>query len=177
MTHRSTKLIPRIALFSAMIYVLSYGISFIPNVNPIFFIVFSAGYMWGSVPGLLTGMVGMGLWTFFNPFGPAQLPVMLAQIVGTALSGPVGAFCYDFIKNSKNKFFKSIYLISTSLVCTLLFYIPVNFIDAWLIQPFMVRFVTGMGWSVISLVSNIFIFPVLFFALESFYIKERERVR
>lgn len=177
MTSRSTKLIPRIALFSAMIYVLSYGISFIPNVNPIFFIVFSAGYMWGSFPGLVTGMVGMGLWTFFNPFGPAQLPVMVAQIVGTALSGPIGALCYNLIEKGNNKFFKIIYLIVASIICTLLFYVPVNFIDAWLIQPFMMRFITGMGWSVISFVSNILIFPVLFIALESFYIKEREKVQ
>lgn len=176
MTSRSTRLIPRIALFSAMIYVLSYGISFIPNVNPIFFIVFSAGFMWGTIPGILTGMFGMGLWTFFNPFGPAQLPVMAAQIIGTALSGPIGAICYNLMKNNRNKIIKIVSLVVASIICTLLFYIPVNFIDAWLIQPFMARFITGMSWSVISLVSNILIFPVLFIALESFYIKERGRV-
>jgi uncharacterized membrane protein len=160
-----------------MIYVLSYGISFIPNVNPIFFIVFSAGFMWGTIPGILTGMIGMGLWTFFNPFGPAQLPVMAAQIVGTALSGSIGALSYNLLKSNSNKLIKIVYLAIASIICTLLFYIPVNFIDAWLIQPFMARFITGMTWSVISLVSNILIFPVLFIALESFYIKERERVR
>ena len=177
MTSRSTRLIPRIAIFSALIYILSYGISFIPNVNPIFFIVFSAGFMWGVIPGFLTGMVGMGLWTFFNPYGPAQLPVMGAQVFGTALSGPIGALCHDFLIKRNSKLIKLTCLVFSSIICTLLFYIPVNFVDAWLIQPFMARFITGMSWSVITLVSNILIFPLLFIALESFYIKERESVK
>ena len=37
------RLIARIALFSALIYVLSWGTSFLPSVNLAFFIAFAAG--------------------------------------------------------------------------------------------------------------------------------------
>ena len=77
-------LVARIALFSALVYVLSWGTSYLPNVNFIFFIVFSAGFLWGAVPGILVGLIGMGLWTAFNPYGPAPAPIMMAQVIGAA---------------------------------------------------------------------------------------------
>lgn len=176
MKNRSVRLIPRIALFSALIYVISYGAAFIPNVNPIFLIIFSTGFMWGASSGFATGIIGMGLWTFFNPYGPAQLPVMMAQMIGAGLSGLVGANYYPLYKKTKNKIFIITSVVIASIICTLLYFIPVNLIDAWLIQPFWPRFVTGMGWSLVSLISNIIIFPLLFLALESFYIKERKKL-
>ncbi|MFQ5453650.1 MAG: ECF transporter S component, partial [Candidatus Zixiibacteriota bacterium] len=88
----SIRLIPRIALFSALIYVLSWGTIYLPNINFVFFIVFSAGFMWGALPGILVGAIGMGLWTLFNPYGPAPFPIMLVQVGSSSLSGLVGAF-------------------------------------------------------------------------------------
>ena len=66
-------LITRIALFSALIYVFSLGTFYLPNINLAFFIAFSAGFLWGKLPGALAGGVGMWLWTSFNPNGPASL--------------------------------------------------------------------------------------------------------
>ena len=88
---RRSSLIARVAVSAALVYVLSWGTSYLPNVNLIFFIVFSAGFLWGAGPGALVGAIGMGLWTAFNPFGPAAAPVMLAQVAGAALSAGVGA--------------------------------------------------------------------------------------
>jgi uncharacterized membrane protein len=86
------RLITRIALFSALIYVLSWGTSYFPNLNFIFFIVFVAGFLWGVVPGMLVGLIGMGLWTAFNPYGMAVPPIMLAQMLGASAGGVVGAW-------------------------------------------------------------------------------------
>jgi hypothetical protein len=150
------------ALFSALIYVLSWGTSYLPNVNLVFFIVFVAGVAWGFVPGMLVGAVGMGLWTLFNPFGPASPPVMAAQIAGTALSGVIGAgFALKKLQHSTGRTL-TFALVAAACLCTLLFYVPVNLVDAWIFQPFWPRFVAGMIWSMISVVSNAVIFPVLF---------------
>jgi hypothetical protein len=48
------------------------------------------------------------------------------------------------------------------MICTILYFVPVSAVDAWLFQPFWPRFVTGLAWAVTSLVSNAFIFPLLF---------------
>ena len=174
MTPKGVRLIPRIGLFAALIYVLSWATSLLPNVNLIFFIVFSAGFMWGKAAGMLVGFIGMGLTTFFNPFGPAPLPIMVIQMVFISLSGFIGALF--IIPNSSQKKKIRLYLLLSfySVICTLCYFIPVNLVDAWLFQPFWERLYIGLLWSLISVVSNIFIFTILFPALQSFYTKERE---
>lgn len=156
------RLIPRIALFSALAYVLSYATVYLPNVNLIFFVVFMAGFMWGVVPGMLVGVFGMGLWSTFNPYGPAMLPVMLAQVGGVSASGVLGALFKSVRWHHRMGSALVWGLILAAIMCTLLFYIPVNIIDAWLLQPFWPRFYTGMLWSLSSLAVNLLVFPLLF---------------
>ena len=167
------RLIPRIALFSALIYVLSWGTSYLPNVNLVFFIAFMAGAFWGLIPGVLVGAIGMGLWTTFHPFGPAMPPIMIAQVIGTAFSGAIGAV---FSKKEWYKLSGRILmstLVVLSVACTILFYLPVNLVDAWMFRPFWPRFIGGMVWSLISLCSNAIIFPVLFRPVWYMYNRER----
>jgi len=159
----------RIALFAALVYVLSWGTSYLPNVNFIFFIVFSSGFLWGIAPGMLVGAIGMGLWTLLNPYGPAALPVMIAQVVGASGSGLVGGLFRIGNWHLKGPRSRATALLLAALFCTLLFYLPVNTVDAWLFGPFVARFVGGLIWAAISLVANLAIFPLLFGATRYLY--------
>lgn len=171
--NRRLRLISRIAIFSALVYVLSWGTSYLPNVNPVFFVVFAAGFLWGLFPGIAVGLIGMGLWTNFHPFGPALPPIMVAQITGAAGSGLVGAWYARTDWETRAGFRLGLELVICSVVCTLLFYIPVNVIDAWLFQPFWPRFWVSWMWTPISLISNALIFPLLFGAVRILYAKEQ----
>ena len=166
------RLVVRIALFAALIYVLSWGTSYLPNVNFIFFIVFSAGLLWGVVPGMLVGAIGMGLWTLFNPYGPAPVPIMIAQVVGATAGGIVGALFRAGEWQRRSKRILTFHLLIAATLCTLLFYLPVNTVDAVLFQPFWPRFVTGALWGMISLAFNLVIFPLLFTATRYLYPRE-----
>jgi hypothetical protein len=166
------QLVARIALFSALIYVLSWGTAYLPNVNFIFFIVFSAGFLWGVVPGVLVGSIGMGLWTLFNPYGPAPVPIMVAQVAGAAGSGIVGAVFRAGDWPRRKKATLTFHLMIAGATCTLLFYLPVNTVDAWVFQPFWPRFLAGALWGVISLGFNLVIFPLLFAATGYLYLRE-----
>ncbi|RKX24622.1 MAG: hypothetical protein DRP45_07795 [Candidatus Zixiibacteriota bacterium] len=167
------RLITRIALFSALIYVLSWGTTLLPNVNLAFFVAFSAGYLWGIAPGLMVGAVGMWLWSSFNPYGPVSLPVMLAQVAGMAACGLIGGISQNWSCDCKSLRGR-LWLLMAAFVCTMLFYLPVSFVDAWVYQPFWPRFVTGMIWSLISLVANLLIFPLLFGVTRHLYDRERD---
>jgi hypothetical protein len=159
---RSTRLLTRIALFSALIYVLSWGSSYLPNVNLAFFIAFSSGLLWGALPGMATGAVGMWLWTSFNPMGPAALPIAAAQVFGMALCGLVGSLArYSGDQDVANKKPWGMLLL-TATGCTLVFYLPVNLIDAMVFQPFWPRILTGLPFVGISLASNLIIFPLFY---------------
>jgi len=163
----------RIALFSALIYVFSWGTAALPNVKPIFFIVFSAGFLWGLVPGILVGAIGMGLWTSFNPFGPAPIPVAVSQIIGAAFCGIAGFSFRNLINLKKFGWQNYVLLVAAGIICTLIFFVPVSLVDAWLFQPFRERFIAGMLFSIGALVTNIIIFPLLFRLLRPFYVRER----
>lgn len=171
------RLLTRVALFSALIYVLSWGTSILPNVNLAFFIVFFAGAVWGLIPGVLIGLIGMALWTALNPFGPAMAPIMMAQAGGMALSGLVGFFFARWRYSDTTGWSLTLALTISAVLCTTLFYLPVNVIDAVLFKPFWPRFYASSVWSLISLGSNIVIFPLLFRALRPIYVKERAKIK
>ena len=167
------RILTRVALFSGLLYVFCWGTSYFPNVNLIFFIVFSAGFLWGVTSGILVGVIGMGLWTFFNPYGPAAIPIAVAQLAGAACSGIVGAIMRltDWERNRPALLILKMCL--AAVACTVLYYLPVNSMDAWLFRPFWPRFVTSAVWSVISLASNLLIFPLLFPVTRLLYRRER----
>ncbi len=174
MTPKELRLIPRIGLFAALIYVMSWATAMLPNVNLIFYIVFVAGFMWGALPGMLVGAFGMGLSTFFSPFGPAALPIMITQIVGASMSGLFGSIYFSMYGNEISSM--KLYLIIPlfSIICTLAFFIPVNVVDAWLFQPFWERLYMSSLFSLISIGSNLVLFTLLFPSMISFFEKEQQ---
>lgn len=149
----------RIALFSALIYVLSWSTAFLPNVNFAFLIAFTAGYLWGAVPGIMVGGVGMWLWTSFNPYGPAALPIAAAQVIGMAACGLVGYMSRRMMGYSGTGRSRLVLGVA-GLICTLAFYLPVSLLDAWLFQPFWPRLIFGLPYVGISLVANLILFPL-----------------
>ena len=165
-------LIARVALLSALVYVLSYGTSWLPNVNFVFFIVFTSGLLFGLTTGVLVGFIGMGLWTLFNPYGPALIPIMIAQVFGCSMSGVIGVN-YQRLRlfeiRSSTRF---IYLLLAATLCTLMYYIPVSLVDAWMFGPFAERFIGGLLWSFLSLGSNLIIFPLLFPVAQRLYTRK-----
>lgn len=174
MTPKELRLIPRIGLFAALIYVLSWATAMLPNVNLIFFIVFIAGFMWGIIPGMLVGAFGMGLSTFFSPFGPAAFPIMITQIISASLSGLLGALYFSMYGVDLKTVNRFILIPLFSIACTLTFFIPVNIIDSWLFQPFWERFYISSLWSLISVGSNLVLFTLLFPSMIPFCKKEQE---
>jgi hypothetical protein len=166
------RLFTRIALFSALVYVFCWATSYLPNVNLVFFIVFSTGFLWGCLPGVLVGIIGMGLSSTFNPYGPAHPYLMLAQMNGIAFSGVIGGIFARTAWSEYNRWVLSGALALASVVCTVFYYVPVNTIDAWLVGPFWPKFYTGWAWSLISLGTNVFIFPLLFGVTRYLYDRE-----
>lgn len=158
----SPERIGRVAVFAALVYVLSWATAWLPNVNLSFFVIFSAGLLWGLGAGVMVGTVGMALWTVFNPHGPAMIPIMVSQIVGASLCGVMGHLWRRMGGMRLLGAMKLAALGGAGLVCTMLYYIPVSVADAWVFQPFLPRLIGGLGFSVVALISNLVIFPLLF---------------
>lgn len=156
------RLVARIGLFSALVYVFSWATIYLPNVSLIFFVVFSAGYLWGNLAGMLVGLIGMGVWTTFNPYGPAHLYIMIAQVTGASLSGLLGSLFRAANPRPDLGLGLRIKLALSGGLSALLYFLPVMTVDAWLFGPFWVRLIGGLPWVGFSLVANMIIFPSLF---------------
>ncbi|MBD3401342.1 ECF transporter S component [candidate division GN15 bacterium] len=170
------RLLTRIALFSALAYVLAWLCTYIPNVNLMYFVVFSAGFLWGLLPGLLVGAIGMGLWSALNPFGPADPVVFVAQVVGMALCGVIGGLFRHGNWHRRSLGLQAVVMVGAAGLCTVLYYLPVNFADAWVYQPFWPRFTAGLVFMLWTLVSNAIAFPLLFGITKHLYARERVAV-
>ncbi|MEW5796490.1 MAG: hypothetical protein AB1772_09015 [Candidatus Zixiibacteriota bacterium] len=166
------RLVTRIALLSALIYVLSWVTSYLPGVNAAFFIAFLAGYIWGGWAGAAVGALGMWLWTTFNPLGPAAMPIALSQIFGLAACGLMGRLFRPAVSTFTNRTGRYLTLLSAALACTVVFYAPVSVTDAWVFGPFWPRLIGGLPFVAVSLAANAVIFPLLFGATRR--ISERE---
>jgi uncharacterized membrane protein len=166
------RLLTRVAMFSALVYVANFALAWIPNVKLGYFIIFAAGYLWGLKAGIGVGAIGQGMFTLFNPFGPAALPVMIAQIFGGAAMGAVGAWWQKYRVHEKGAKSAVFFCVLAGIVCTLVYFIPVNIVDAWLLQPFWVQLVGSLSFTMIALVANALIFPLLFPIVAYLYRRE-----
>ena len=106
---------------------------------------------------------------------PAALPIMIAQVGGAALGGIIGGLFGRLELNKVERRKISLYMVLAAILCTIDFYLPVSVVYALVFQPFWPRFVGGMVLSLVSLVANAIVFPLLFFATRRLY--ERERVQ
>jgi hypothetical protein len=130
------KFVARVALFSALAYVLALASFYIPNVSLIFIAVFACGALFGGKTGVAAGGLGMFLWTVFNPFGMAPLPVTIAQIIGMIIVG--------------------------ALLSGLTFQVIVSGVSAWLFGPFWASLSAGLLFMLVTIISNAVIFPACY---------------
>ena len=86
----SSRRLAYIALLIAVGLTGAYAES-IPNFESITLVMFGAGVLLGARDGMLVGALTMLLFTSLNPYGPAPPLVMVAQVLGEALSGLGGA--------------------------------------------------------------------------------------
>lgn len=171
----SPQIIARVAIFAALVFVFSYFTLLLPNVNPAFFIVFSAGYLWGFWPGIGVGSIGFFLWSNLNPSGPVAFPLLLSQLAGISLSAAVGVGAFKFAGVIKKEAGLLLILSAAGILTGMLYHLVVDIVDAWLYQPFWPRFISGLAFSLITIISNGIIFPLFYPALK--FLQERESRR
>lgn len=158
----SVRFAARVALFSALAYVLALASVYIPNVSLIFIVVFAAGVLHGLKAGLLVGGIGEFLWTIFNPYGMAALPITAAQVVGMILVGALGGVVSRlpmFTRTHKTGF---AVMALMGLASGLIFQLVVNLVSAFLFQPFWESLAAGMMFSLITILSNGVIFTLCY---------------
>ncbi|UCD93846.1 MAG: hypothetical protein JSU69_08745, partial [Candidatus Zixiibacteriota bacterium] len=127
----------------------------------------------GLWPGVGAGVIGFFLWSNFNPFGPAPFPLLISQLIGISISASVGASVGRIITAGRSGSQRILILSLCGLVSGLGYHVIVDVVDALLYQPFWPRLIGGLVFSLITIVSNSIIFPLLYPALD--FLREREK--
>jgi ECF transporter, substrate-specific component len=152
----------RVALFAALAYILALASVYIPNVSLSFIAVFAGGALFGLKTGISAGGLGMFLWTVFNPYGIAVIPVTIAQIGGMMLVGALGATVAGsmIMRHVQRRGFWIFALLGTA--GGLLYQIIVGTVNAWMFGPFWASLSAGLIFSLATIISNALIFPACY---------------
>jgi hypothetical protein len=91
MPHRKIILM---SIFTAL--AVAVGQDPIPNVELVSATIFLSGVMLGAKYGLAVGAIATFLFSFFNAYGPAAPPLLMAQMLGMMLAGLGGGLLQNF---------------------------------------------------------------------------------
>jgi uncharacterized membrane protein len=156
-------------IFIALAIVLKLPILSIPNVEFFTFVVFSAGYLFGLIEGAIVGGLSMFLYTTFNPYGLAPLPIAFSQVFSMILIGISGgiAFKTNMICRDPSgsraglKTRPYIAMVIFAFVLTLIYDLLTNLAVAYTLGSFIPVMVAAIPFSLIHISSNVAIFVVL----------------
>jgi uncharacterized membrane protein len=153
------KFMARVALFAALTYVLALASLLIPNVSLSFVAVFVCGAVFGAKTGMTAGGLGMFLWTVFNPYGMAAVPITVAQVIGMIIVGAIGGVIAgtELTKKVSPKGFIICGLLG--LLAGLIYQILVSVTLAWLFGPFWESLSAGLVLALVMIISNGILFP------------------
>jgi uncharacterized membrane protein len=159
----------KMGMFVALAIVLKLPILSIPNVEFFTFIVFSAGYLFGLIEGAIVGGVSMSLYTTFNPYGLAPLPIAFSQVFSMILIGISGGIAFKSNMVCRNpsgsrtglKTRPYIAMAMSAIVLTLIYDLLTNLAVAYTLGNFMPVMVAAIPFSFIHIASNLAIFVVL----------------
>lgn len=170
----------RIALvstFTALGIVLGYLLAYIPNIELFTLTIFLSGFILGKRDGMIVGFLSSLIFCFFNPIGASPLPLLAFQLTHYTLTGLIGAFTKDLLKN--RKFLRNnndLYTISMMIILgilgaiiTISYQVFSSLVDVLsyfgTIEEFGPYFLTGIPFTIVHITGNtlgfIFILPGL----------------
>ena len=178
----STGKLAKMGITVALAIALKLPILSVPNVEFFTFIVFCAGFLFGITEGAIVGGLSMSLYTTFNPYGLAPLPIAFSQVFSMILIGISGGMTFKSNIICRDRPFPPLagsalgmtglpraglktcpYIIMgiLAIVFTLIYDLLTNFAVAYILGSFIPVMVAAIPFSLIHIASNLAIFVVL----------------
>jgi energy-coupling factor transport system substrate-specific component len=164
----SARKIALIGVLIALAIALKLPILSIPNVEFLTFVIFSSGFLLGSMGGLLVGVISMSIYTtLISPYGLPPLPIAFAQIFSMALIGLAGGIIYVFIKTTAERDPRSNALLFAAvvgffgLVLTAIYDLLTNLAVAFVMGQFLPVMFAAIPFALLHIASNLVIFAIL----------------
>jgi len=164
----SARKLSLMGFFIALAIVLKLPILAVPNVELFTFVVFSSGFLLGTIEGCLVGIISMSLYTsIITPYGLPPLPIAFAQVFSMGLIGLSGglAFKLHLIRFDKKlssfSGFRFLTMGLFGLGLTLIYDVLTNLATAYVMGQFLPVMISAIPFALIHILSNVAIFIVL----------------
>lgn len=159
----TTRDICLIAVMTAVCVGGSFALMALPNVNIMDLVVFVTGFVFGPFIGGTTGILAWAVYGTLNPLG-FSLTILISTMIGEAIYGIVGGligrFSYKKLENSFNFKFR-LELSLWGFILTITYDLLTNIVFALTFKvPIVAAIVTGLGFSIMHVGSNVLLFFV-----------------
>jgi len=152
------------AVFASMALASAYVLSTIPNIELMSFLVFIAGYLYGSSVGALVGLIAMGIYAAWNPWGGPVPPIFAAQVGCMTFIGAVGGLASKIFNTSASDSEKMLGAAALGGTLTIIYDLATNYAYALafgLAKQFVIVLIAGAWFSLMHVISNTLIFGLL----------------
>ena len=150
------------AIFIALAIAGGLVLAQFPNIELVTVVIFLSGLMLGATRGLVVGAVAEFLYSFFNPYGVAAPPLLIAQVISMAFAGVAGGLLRFLV----NHHLPPIWLLgiigfSLTFIFDLLTTVSITFFTGTGIAGFWAAATFGLYFYIAHQVSNTLIFALL----------------
>ncbi|KPK74652.1 MAG: hypothetical protein AMJ89_05715 [candidate division Zixibacteria bacterium SM23_73] len=152
----------------ALAIALKLPILSVPNVEFFTFVIFSSGYLLGTIEGFLVGVISMSLYTsIITPYGLPPLPIAFAQVFSMALIGLAGGLAFKLHlvgfdkKQSSFAVSKLLTMGLFGLSLTLIYDLLTNLATAYVMGQFLPVMIAAIPFALLHILSNVGIFILL----------------
>ena len=154
----------RIGVWSAAVVAIGYSLVLIPNVEGVTFCIAMAGAVLGWRAGVAVGIIGEGLFSMFNPWGPPGPLLLLAQMLGMAAAGGVAGIIAAALsgKGLLTRFWWCVFGVLFSLWFDLLTTLTMPLLAGMEGISLAVIFAAQLPFSAVKVLCNLLLFGVAF---------------
>jgi hypothetical protein len=133
----------------------------IPNFELLTLVVFCSGVLLGALDGAMVGVLTMLTFTVLNPYGPAPPLVMLAQVLGQALSGVAGAWYARIGLTERSAATRGITLALMALFLTAIYDVLTNLATGLVLGQIRYWLLAGIPFSLWHIGYNVLLFVAI----------------
>lgn len=161
---RPPLLMTRTAAFIAVGLVSGYALAAVPNVELVTATCFCAGFVLGPGAGVFCGAFTEALFAGFHPMGSSFGLTLIAQVIGMAAAGLLGAIC-AILTRRVNEWMRAALVVAFGILTTLFFDFVTNLafpISAgFSYSQTIASFALAVPFAAIHLISNTLVFTVI----------------
>lgn len=152
-------------LFVALAVGAGYALAQFPNIELVTAVIFLAGCVLGAARGATVGLIAEFLYSMFNPYGVAALPVLAAQVLGMVVAGAAGGIIVKGLRPDMARSRLHLIFGAAGVALTLLFDLLTTLGTLWLIGPSIPAFLgllaVGSMFYLAHMLGNAIAFSVL----------------